>query len=98
MRLASFIDDPDVLLVDAAEAGVSGAAPLIEQQVMRHRPGLSVVETHLQRVMRPLLLRVRIGEQQGVLCAAGILVVDAQQAAIAVGFDERVAARRVRSP
>ena len=67
------------------------ASAFVEQQVMRLRPGAAVVETDLQRVMRASHLRTRVGEQQHVFLLAAGLVVDSQQAAVAVRLDQRVA-------
>ena len=51
MGLAAFVDDADVAVVDAADAGVASAAAFVEEVVVRFGPGKAFVETDLQRVM-----------------------------------------------
>ena len=67
MRLAAFVDDADVLGVDAGQAGVTGSAAFVEEPVMRRWPGAAVVEADLDRVVGSPFLRVRVREQQHML-------------------------------
>ena len=58
MRLAPFVDDADVSIVHAGQARITRPAAFVEQQVMRLGPGAAVVETDLDRVVRPALAGV----------------------------------------
>lgn len=98
VRLASFVDDANVPIVDAGQARVSGTAAFVEQQVVRLRPRPAVIKAELDRVMCSALLCVWIREQQHMFLHALGFVIDAQQAAVAVRLDQRVAIGRVWLP
>ena len=85
---AALIDNTDVHVIDPAQTWVALATTLIEQQTMRCWPCLSLVETHLDAVMRPALLRMRVGEEQYRLRLAALTVIETVQATIAVGLDD----------
>ena len=85
-------------IVDACEARIARSSALVEQKMMRLRPSEAVIEADLYRLMCSALLCVRIGKQQDVFLFAFRFVVDSQQAAVAVRFNERVTIRRVRLP
>ena len=95
---AAFIDNADEPVIDPAQARIALAATLIEQQTMLGRPCLSLVKTHLDTVIGPALLRMRVGEQQYRLRLASILVIKSIKASIAVGFDDAHAIGCMRCP
>ena len=63
VRLAAFVDDADVVIIDAGHTRVTRPAAFVEQQMVRLRPRAAVVEADLNRVMRAALLRVRVRKQ-----------------------------------
>ena len=87
-----------MFVIDAAEAGVAGAATFVQQQSVLFRPSAAFVEAYLNAVMRPPLLRVWIGEQQHRLRLAPFAVIKPIRATIAVGFNQPLAVCRVRYP
>lgn len=95
---AAFIDNADVPVIDPAQAWIALATTLIEQQTVLGRPCLSLVETHLDTLIRPALLRIRVGEQQYRLRLATFTVIETVQAAVAVGFDDADAIGCMRRP
>ena len=84
--------------VHASQTRVTRPASFIKQQVMRLRPCAAVVKTYLDCVVSPAHLRVWIGEQQHMPHFFGFLVIDSQQAAVAVRLDQRVAIGLMRLP
>jgi hypothetical protein len=98
VRLAPFVDDADVIVVDSRETGIAGPQSLIEQMMARRRPGSPVIETRLNRLLGPPLLGVGIREQQDVPLGPGELRIDRQQTGVAVRFDEPTATGFVLAP
>ena len=98
MSLAAFVDDSDMLVVHLRETRISGAEAFVEKQMMRFRPGHAVIEADLNGVMSSSLLRMRIGEHQSMTCLTVAFVGNSQQTAVAVGFDQSVAACRMVRP
>jgi len=95
---ATLINNADVHVIDSAQAWVALATALVEQQTMLGRPCLSLVKTHLDAVMRSTLLRMRVGEQQYRLRLVALTVIEAVQAAVAVGLDDAHAVGCMRRP
>jgi hypothetical protein len=66
LRPAAFVHDPDVAVVDPGEARVAGASAFVKEPVVGLGPGPAVVETDLDRLMRPGGLRMGVGQEQDV--------------------------------
>ena len=78
LRLASFIDDTDMLIVHAGQARIARPSTFVEQHVVRLRPCSAIVKAYLNRVMRAPLLCVRVRKQQHMLPFTGVFVIDTQ--------------------
>ena len=60
MCLAAFINNTDMVIINSCQAGISGSSTFIQQEMMRFRPGHSIIKTDLNRLMSTGLLRMWI--------------------------------------
>ena len=64
MGTAAFVDNADVVVIDARQAGIARTATFIQQQAMSLGPSLPRIHADLDAVVGPALLRVWVCEEQ----------------------------------
>ena len=98
MRLAPFVDDSNMFIVDLRQARIAIAKTFIQHQMVRGRPGISLVEAHLKHLVESFDLGMAVREQERTALLAVTRKRNVDQTAVATRLNECVSVSRMGLP